>query len=462
MSEPGVQPGQAQPQPRYTRLAEFEPDTFTPGCPVMVERGGVLRDNRTGEHYLQLKLCNNAMQNVRSVRLTAACLDGHGAPLPQRITAAYPDVDCPCGGSFGARHLVALPDGSARRFLIAVEEVVLDDGQALRFSPADLKPRPARQTAERPEPKPSPAPQGPTALGAAVDAALDIVTPACIAQRMAARIPKEEAPKKKKTWLNVLRSMALAAELCLLLSLVSCGESVYTGVDILKQTARLYFYYADMWGQAALAACAVLCAVILCYSFVKKRPALRGILHISGVIALLDVMMLAFYTVCERYKLLAGAYLLSAVYLALLAASILGRAAELAGQDGAPDPAFPDPVFLGPPIARWGLFVPHLLFWLFAYGELVTDEISFCGTVGLALTLLAVLMSGLRSRRAVVACKLMVLMDVAIGAVPLLYSLTYSHKSGDLFAGVLCLALAVASPLLIHWNGKIKMEAVWQ
>ena len=435
------------PQPRYTRLLEFVPDNAALNCPVLAERGGVLLDRQTGQHYLQLKLRNQCGQPIRSVQLAVHATGENGGRVMGRISVPYTDLDCPPDGDFGAKRLIPLPTPDARRFRVAVESVVLMDGSVLRF----LAPK------FRPQKPPSPPPKDPTVAGAALDRALDVVTPTCIAWRISRRIPQEDSPGRKRLCLTVLRALALCAELCLLLSLVSCNDNPYTGLDLIWQTVSLDFDRFDMWGQAAVTICAVLCLFCLGCSFVRSRPVFRVLLPAGEIVAFFTVLMFVYYSLNPSYTLLFGAYLLTLLYLGLFAVSLYGRAAELTPEER-PGPVFSQPVLFGSPKTRRCFFAAHVLYWAILYPKLTSGDIRPMALPCLWITLAALALAELRSCRAVTACVVMFLSDLTVGVVALSYAATYSHQESHVFLGLCALAVAAASPLLLHIIDKRSLE----
>jgi hypothetical protein len=120
---------------RYTRLSEFYPSEWTPGIPVVLQRGAVLQDNVSGGAALQLKFSNCGEETVSAVYVSVECFDVAGDPWPSEsgpLRAEYLDIGCEPGAFFGNKQLIPLPSRSLRSFTFTFEKIVLENGVVLR------------------------------------------------------------------------------------------------------------------------------------------------------------------------------------------------------------------------------------------------------------------------------------------------------------------------------------------
>lgn len=123
----------------------------TPGCPVVIRDGTLLRDNTTGTLLVQLKLTVVGRRPVQSVTVSLQPLDSWDNPIGNPVIHRFEGYGSR-GTDMGLNKTVELPAGS-EAFRAAVvqaaytdgEELVMDDLQS-RLSPPE--PLERRLTAE--------------------------------------------------------------------------------------------------------------------------------------------------------------------------------------------------------------------------------------------------------------------------------------------------------------------------
>ena len=138
----------------------------------------------------------------------------------------------------------------------------------------------------------------------------------------AAQTPAKEEPEKKRP-AALLRLAALAGELCLMCSLVSCQGKTYTGIDILRQLAENGTGMWDWEGAFGLLLCAVGAALVLVLSLSRRHWAAVGAAVVSLLSAAGAAALFIYYRlISETITVLYGAYLMLAAYLVMLWAAI--------------------------------------------------------------------------------------------------------------------------------------------
>jgi hypothetical protein len=64
---------------RYTRLFALSGKLYTPGAPVIIEAGALLKDNQLSRVLAQIKLKSISPQEIKAVKVRVSPLDVTGA-----------------------------------------------------------------------------------------------------------------------------------------------------------------------------------------------------------------------------------------------------------------------------------------------------------------------------------------------------------------------------------------------
>ncbi len=112
---------------RYTRLYSLPEDLYTPGAPLVIAAGALLKDNQTGQVLAQLKLRSISPKTITAVKLFVIGYDVSGEELC-REEHQYLDLDIARDGLFGAKEAIPLPQHSVRSFTAQVLAVYFSDG----------------------------------------------------------------------------------------------------------------------------------------------------------------------------------------------------------------------------------------------------------------------------------------------------------------------------------------------
>ena len=111
----------------YTRLFSLEENLYTPGSPVVIAAGALLKDSRTENVLAQLKLRNIGDKKITSVRVRLTTFDSLDRPLGEPVEKQYLDLAAGRNSEFGQKVPIPLPDNTIRSFRAAVVEVWFED-----------------------------------------------------------------------------------------------------------------------------------------------------------------------------------------------------------------------------------------------------------------------------------------------------------------------------------------------
>lgn len=112
---------------RYSRLYSLPEDLYTPGAPLVIAAGALLKDNQTGQILAQLKLRSISPKTITAVKLFVIGYDVSGEELC-REEHEYLDLDISRDGLFGAKEGIPLPRHSVRSFTAQILAVYFSDG----------------------------------------------------------------------------------------------------------------------------------------------------------------------------------------------------------------------------------------------------------------------------------------------------------------------------------------------
>ena len=112
---------------RYSRLFALSGETYTPGAPVTLAAGALLKDNQTGKVLAQLKLRSISPKPIKAAKVQIIPMDTVGRPLGEPVKHAYLDLSVSRNVDFGQKSAILLPDAECRRFSARVTEVAFGD-----------------------------------------------------------------------------------------------------------------------------------------------------------------------------------------------------------------------------------------------------------------------------------------------------------------------------------------------
>ena len=131
---------------RYSRLFTLPAALHTPGSPVLIAAGALLRDTQTGRMIGQLKLKNLDDRAIKAVKVRLTTQDTVGRPIGAAVEQAYLDLNAPRDAEFGQKTPIALPEAETRMYAPAVIEVAFVDNTTWAPEPdAAWEPVPAAQ-----------------------------------------------------------------------------------------------------------------------------------------------------------------------------------------------------------------------------------------------------------------------------------------------------------------------------
>ena len=114
---------------RYTRLFTLAEDLYTPGAPLVIAAGALLKDTQTGQVLAQLKL-----RSISDAIITAVDLQVIGYDMSKteicREEHQYLDLHVSRDDMFGSKEAVPMSRHSVRSFAVRVLAVYFEDGSS--------------------------------------------------------------------------------------------------------------------------------------------------------------------------------------------------------------------------------------------------------------------------------------------------------------------------------------------
>ena len=109
---------------RYLKLFSLEENLYTPGSPVLIAAGALLKDMQTGRILGQLKLQSISNQEIKAAMVELLPLDTAGNPLGDAVSHQYLDLTISRDDYWGSNEAILLPDASTRAYIVKVKEVI--------------------------------------------------------------------------------------------------------------------------------------------------------------------------------------------------------------------------------------------------------------------------------------------------------------------------------------------------
>lgn len=171
-----------------------------------------------------------------------------------------------------------------------------------------------------------------------IDSMIDCISPNAIAGWCGEWISRDQAVRLHSHMKYLVRLFLVLCDVGLVMDLASCDREVYTGVDIIRETATLGVTHYDHWAAVALTLTSLMVLAAFFISVIRKTP-FYILCRITSCNALLITAVIVFYRVIKKFytsdtigviRLKKGAYLLLILYLLTMAAAMAGRACEAA------------------------------------------------------------------------------------------------------------------------------------
>jgi len=121
---------------RYSTLYRIPESQYTPGCPVCIAAGALLKDNQTGDILAQLKFKNISSRVIAGLVVAVDAADMGGSPLDGVPEYSYLDLNVTRDEEFGQKKAILLPDSNTRRFTARCKKIFFTDGGVWE-APAD-------------------------------------------------------------------------------------------------------------------------------------------------------------------------------------------------------------------------------------------------------------------------------------------------------------------------------------
>lgn len=131
---------------RYQEVYRIPEKLFIEESPVIIETGVLFKDTVTNKVLVLAKLRNIMDKKIVACKVAIRSFEPNGTELERMSEFTYLDVAAGLGHEFGAKTPVFLPDARARRIMIAVIEVVFDDGSVWKRAACEWQQIPKQKT----------------------------------------------------------------------------------------------------------------------------------------------------------------------------------------------------------------------------------------------------------------------------------------------------------------------------
>ena len=131
---------------RFQRLFTLTPNLYIEGCPVIIEAGALLKDTESGSVLAQVKMRNIGEEVVSSCRVSIKAFATNGDEVEGVSDFSYLDLNAGRGREFGSKTPVMLPDKTARKIAVKINEIVYSDGTVKKMDSNEWKTIPKQKT----------------------------------------------------------------------------------------------------------------------------------------------------------------------------------------------------------------------------------------------------------------------------------------------------------------------------
>ena len=111
---------------RYERIVTIIPEQMQLFCPIIFEKGALLRDNKLDTNVLQLQFKNIGEQKIKAIYVNIQCFDVERKAIEQ-IEKIYLDLEVSYGDVFGDRVPIKLENDTSRYFVVWIEKIIFLD-----------------------------------------------------------------------------------------------------------------------------------------------------------------------------------------------------------------------------------------------------------------------------------------------------------------------------------------------
>lgn len=112
---------------RYVRILSINDELIQDNCPVVFEKGALLKDNKQEKNVLQLQFRNIGYKKIKAVIVEISCYDIWNK-LTSKIEYNYLDLSAGINERFGSREAIVLDDIKARNFVLSIKNVFFEEG----------------------------------------------------------------------------------------------------------------------------------------------------------------------------------------------------------------------------------------------------------------------------------------------------------------------------------------------
>ena len=113
---------------RYTKLFVLPENQYTPGAPILIAAGALLKDNQTGKMLAQLKFRSLSPKEIKAVQISIAAFDVTGKEVKGVAEHSYLDLAAGRDATFGQKQAVPLPETVTRSIAVECTSVIFADG----------------------------------------------------------------------------------------------------------------------------------------------------------------------------------------------------------------------------------------------------------------------------------------------------------------------------------------------
>lgn len=114
---------------RYTRILGIDEQLIQVNCPIVFEKGALLRDNKNETNVLQLQFENISDRVVKATYVRVLCYDIENKLLGE-TEHKYLDLNEKYNGKFGDREPITIKWTESRKFVFEVQKVIFVDDPA--------------------------------------------------------------------------------------------------------------------------------------------------------------------------------------------------------------------------------------------------------------------------------------------------------------------------------------------
>lgn len=285
-----------------------------------------------------------------------------------------------------------------------------------------------------------------------------LFNPIKMARRLAAKYSIEEQKKRK----NFLRFFIVMFELVLLCgNIVACGDTVYNGRELIRQTLKVDFSGWEQWGKAVVPVLFLIYGYVLIRTFMLKEREFQKHIRTVWNANLLLFITVVFYTVTDYFKLKSGAFVCLAISIVVNGLMLYGTAYEI--QNGLKPVPEKIHAWLVPKKVILSLAFLEIILCAIMYMKCPDEDLQKLFWVPVAVKIISAGISCLKREKSYQVMKLQSCVDLLCCVVLFLYYKTYSHSGKYLLDSGLMLAMGVISPFGFNylwrrqgWEGKIR------